>query len=316
MATTLEKYMPYDLGAGSNTTEDGWRSFMRRVLNTSGVFRDQLNKFQAFGDSTGMQVKVKSGQCWVEGHYGEQTTQVTLPVTAAHATLARKDRVILRNDFVNNKIELDVLTGTPNASPVTPVLTQSISKWEISLGVINVAAASVTITAGNVLDARHYLDAFPVFAYLNSDFTVLNNNTPQLVTDLQWPLSADAMYTVEGYLPFWANTAADARFQMTVPAGATGWWSGRNLDIGTGGFAGNFDGGSVPIGDVFGAGGASTGTYPAVAFSNTGLLGTLKTGEQSSPLQMMFSQSSANNTHASRLMAGAWIKCTRIRPVS
>ncbi|MES2405559.1 MAG: hypothetical protein V4567_14660, partial [Pseudomonadota bacterium] len=45
----------------------------------------------------------------------------------------RIDRVVLRADFVNNNIVLDVLQGTPAVSPAAPALTQNTSIWEISL---------------------------------------------------------------------------------------------------------------------------------------------------------------------------------------
>jgi hypothetical protein len=107
-----------------------------------------------------MQVKVPTGQVWIEGHWGAITSTKTVPLTTAHATLGRLDRVVARADFVNNRIELDVLAGTPNASPTLPSLTQNSSIWEISLAQVAVAAATGTIAAGNVTDKRTYDSAF------------------------------------------------------------------------------------------------------------------------------------------------------------
>lgn len=153
MGTNLTQYAPYDSGLGSNTMEATWRSMMRRNVVT-GVVAGVLNEFLVFGDSSGMQVKISTGEAWIEGHWGQQATQVTQAVTTAHATLARLDRVILRNDFVNNKIEYDILTGTASGSPVLPSLTQNTSVWEISLAVVSVAAAAATISAAAVTDQR------------------------------------------------------------------------------------------------------------------------------------------------------------------
>ncbi len=160
MAVTFDEYAPFDAGAGANVTESTWRKMMKHAGKPSGVLRGFDSWLEVFGDSSGMQVKVPTGQVWIEGHWGAITSTKTVPLTTAHATLGRLDRVVARADFVNNRIELDVLAGTPNASPVLPSLTQNTSIWEISLAQVAVAAATGTISAGNVTDKRTYDSAF------------------------------------------------------------------------------------------------------------------------------------------------------------
>lgn len=112
-------------------------------------------ELKPFGDSTGMQVKVYAGQAMVRGHYYVSTATETLTVTAAHATLARIDAVVLELDPSANTILLKVLAGTPNASPVAPTLTQTDAGiYQLLLGTVAVAAAATGISAGNVTDAR------------------------------------------------------------------------------------------------------------------------------------------------------------------
>jgi hypothetical protein len=160
MATNLDVFLPFDAGAGANVTEDDWRDMARHWLPT-GVIRGELNDMNTFGDSTGMQVKTNTGRAWIRGHYGENTTQKTLAIAAAHATLARIDRVILRADFTNNRLELDVLTGTAAGSPSAPALTQSSAVWEISLAQVSVPAADTSIDAGQVTSEREWTRAVP-----------------------------------------------------------------------------------------------------------------------------------------------------------
>lgn len=160
MATTLDTYAPFDSGAGSSVTEDTWRKFMRHMLGSaSGIIRGFDNELNPSAPGTGMTVTVDTGQCWMRGHYGENASLKTLPIAAAHATLARKDRMIVRGDFTNNRIELDVLTGTASATPVAPSLTQSTSIWETSVAVVSVAAAASSINSGNITDDRMYTSA-------------------------------------------------------------------------------------------------------------------------------------------------------------
>lgn len=150
MATALNAYAPFATGAGANVSEDTWRKFMALNQGGSGVFRGVLGDFVVSADSTGMQVKVASGECWIRGHWGTMTAQTVLPIAANVSGNPRKDRVILRADFLNDRIELDVLTGTPAASPVAPALTQNLSMWETSLAFVTVASGAVTIAAGSV----------------------------------------------------------------------------------------------------------------------------------------------------------------------
>jgi hypothetical protein len=180
MATTLDSYAPYDSGPGSNVTEDGWRLFAKHWRG-DGVIRSgsagtSNNNFAVFGDSTGMQVKVPTGECWIQGNWGRTTTTKTLAITAAHATLGRRDLVVLRNDFVNNRVEVDVKTGTPNASPVYPSLTQNSAMWEIQLGKVVVGAAVVTITAGNVTSIQTFTDGSCRYT-IDTGYQTLTTNT-------------------------------------------------------------------------------------------------------------------------------------------
>lgn len=183
MAITLDSYAPYDSGPGSNVTEDGWRQFARHFRG-DGVIRNVGGEFKPIGDSTGMQVKVPAGECWIRGQWGSSTAQKTLPIATAHATLQRLDLVILRNDFVNNRIEVDVLTnGTPGSS-VYPTLTQNSSRWEIQLAQVTVPAAASTITAGNVRAIQDYTDGSCSYT-VDSGLQTVANNT---ITLVDWDL--------------------------------------------------------------------------------------------------------------------------------
>lgn len=183
MATSLDTYMPYDAGPGSNVTEDGWRQFARHFRG-DGVIRNIGGLFAPFGDSTGMQVKVPTGECWIRGQWGTSTSQKTMPIATAHATLQRLDLVILRNDFVNNRIEIDVLTGTAG-SGLYPSLTQNTSKWEIQLAKVVVDAAVATIAAGKVIAIQDFTDGSCSYT-VDSTLQVVSNNVNTMV---DWDIS-------------------------------------------------------------------------------------------------------------------------------
>lgn len=154
-----ETYYPFDDGAGANVTETQWREMSRHWLPT-GVLTDELDKLQVYADSSGMQVKVRSGKAWVHGHYYSSDAEKTLPIPAADLTNPRIDWVVVRADFVANTVTTDTVQGVPAASPTTPPLTQSSAMWETPLATVTVPAAATTIAAGNVTESRVFSAQF------------------------------------------------------------------------------------------------------------------------------------------------------------
>lgn len=158
MATALDDYRPFDAGLGANTTEDQWRKFARFFVS-SGVIRGEDNELAVYGDSTGLQVKARPGKVWIRGHYGESAGADKVLAVSAVAGIpggqSRIDLVVVRADFVNNRIELDVIAGVPAASPVAPAPTQNGATWELPLATIGpLTNATATVTAGMVT-AQH-----------------------------------------------------------------------------------------------------------------------------------------------------------------
>lgn len=157
MATSFDEYRPFDSGAGSNVLESGWRR-MGRLWLPSGVAIGRGNALAVTESSpAAMTVKVDTGEVWIEGHHGEITAAKTLAITAAHATLARKDLVVARADFADNVVELDVLTGTAAASPAEPALTQNTSVWEVPLALVDVPAADTAIQNAQITTQRPWI---------------------------------------------------------------------------------------------------------------------------------------------------------------
>lgn len=134
------------------TVED-WSKIAQNWLDT-GVIKGQLNELQVYADSTGMQIKVRSGQAYIKGHFYESDAEETLAIGAANSSNPRIDRVIVRLDWTANTIQLSVLQGVAAVSPSAPALTQNSSRWEISLAQIYIGATVTTIIAGNVTDER------------------------------------------------------------------------------------------------------------------------------------------------------------------
>jgi hypothetical protein len=239
VATSLDQYSPFDSGPGADVQEDTWRRFMRHLLPT-GVIGDEGGEFEVYADSTGMQVKVRTGECWIRAHWGESTTEKTLGIAAAPTATgtSRKDRVILRADFGGNLIELDVLTGVAGTAPAVPALTRNSLMWEIPVAVVTVGTGVLTIAAADVRDDRQRASAH--YRYRQSAAQSIPHVTETALTfgtterggaDVTPNASGNAFtvqragtWTITANIK-WANRAAagtnDARFLWVRKVGTT-----------------------------------------------------------------------------------------------
>jgi len=158
MTTTLSA-VPFD--NSPILDEATWRAFMRHARG-SGVIReyptdpDKLNEYEVYADSTGMQIKVKTGVAWVRGVFAPNASERTEAISAAHATLDRIDRVVLKLDTVNRTVTLEVVAGTAAGSPAAPTLTNTTSIYYIKLAQVFVTHAITTIAANMITDERDW----------------------------------------------------------------------------------------------------------------------------------------------------------------
>lgn len=156
-ATSFTDYAPFDAGVGALRTEDWWRDYARN-WHTDGVLKGEQNGLEVYADSSGLQVKVKTGRCMIRSHWGKMTTETTLAIDANSSGNPRIDRVVARVDASNNVVELDILKGTAGVSPSAPTLATGASDiWEISLAQIAVANSATTIASTDVTDERSYV---------------------------------------------------------------------------------------------------------------------------------------------------------------
>lgn len=142
-----------------DTSETQFSQWARNI--GEGVKTGALNELEVFADSTGMQVKAKSGQALVRGHYYQNTAQETLTITAADLTNPRIDTVVVELDPSANSIVLRVIAGSPAVTPAPQPLVQTDAGiYQVKLAEVLVDAAATTIAAGKVTDSRTYLEAF------------------------------------------------------------------------------------------------------------------------------------------------------------
>jgi hypothetical protein len=211
MPVTADSYFPFDAGAGADVAEAEWRKMARHwaadgVLVTGVDPGDRPDKL-AVSAGTGLQVLVEAGEAWVQGHYAEWESQEALTVASNSSGSTRIDVVVVRADFVNNDIELDIVAGTPGAG--APSLTENTSTWEIPL-------AQYTVTNGasaptSFVDRRTFSEAGATQIEVRLRRTTGVSIAPGFSTDVTWDTEDSDPWG------FWSSGS-----NLTVPSGAAG----------------------------------------------------------------------------------------------
>lgn len=168
---------------------------------TSGVFGAENNL--AVTLDSGMTVKVSDGVGWLSNSDGDgsvfwndtkNTTGVELKLTAtiANAVNPRIDRVVVTWDTVDYaaKPRIELLQGTPAASPAAPTLTNNTLKRQISLAQIYVAAAASKLTSANITDERLDKSVCGIVTdWVTVDTTTMNQQFNEFLTAIRKELS-------------------------------------------------------------------------------------------------------------------------------
>lgn len=174
MAMVLDQYYPFATGPGSNVAEVQWRQMAQLWLPTGVVAGalSGLNEMVVAQRAAGanMSVDVATGWVWIQGEFGVLAGLANLGITGNASGNPRIDMVVARADFVNDRIELDVLAGTPAVTPAAPALTQNTVMWEIPLAEVAVAAGATSIVTANITDLRAIVSQ--VTAFNQTAFTV------------------------------------------------------------------------------------------------------------------------------------------------
>lgn len=112
---------------------------------SQGVFQSVDNGL-AVSAGTGLTVNVATGRALIQNHWVKNDSVKTLTVSAASATYARIDAVVIRYSKSNRSISILMKDGTAAASPSAPSMTRNSDVYELCLAYVNVAANATSVT--------------------------------------------------------------------------------------------------------------------------------------------------------------------------
>jgi hypothetical protein len=149
-----------------------------------------------------MGITVATGQCFVAGTEGtsqgvyscQAPTTTNLTISAANATLARRDLIIAQvqdtaYSGATNAWQLAVVTGTAAASPTDPAVPVD----SLILARVNVAAAATSIVNANIADLRTYIGQGTIPIDIPANLPV-----PAFEGMMAYVMSNDSLYYYSG----------------------------------------------------------------------------------------------------------------------
>jgi hypothetical protein len=193
---------------GSNVSESGWTK-MSSLWSATGIVKDTLNELQPYGDSSGRQIKVKSGRAWIQGVYYESDAETTVTIAANSSGSLRIDRVVTRVNWTSNTCVQTVIQGTPGAG--VPAPTWSSTTWDLLLCQVSVANGASVINAADVTDERGATSVYTAAGAFAAGFIeprvsgILCLSTKRPTT---YPVGGQIMETDTGHVYINTGTAA------------------------------------------------------------------------------------------------------------
>jgi hypothetical protein len=143
-----------------DVTDIEYSRLFREFRNNGVVGSLGDSTLKAFGDSSGMHVKVPSGSALIRGYMFMSTAQETIPLVASEAQ-ARVDRLVLELNvaapLVADRIVMKVLKGTAGSSSAPSVTQTDTGIYQLSMALINVDASASSIAGNKVLDDRDFV---------------------------------------------------------------------------------------------------------------------------------------------------------------
>lgn len=136
-------------------TAKDFTSYFARFL-TDGIFDVNNNALKVSANGS-LDITVAPGVMWIKGHVYELTEPKTLTIDAEGAS-NRKDRVIVRLDYVNREIRTIIKKGTSSANAAPEELQRDEDAYEMCIAQIELSKGITAIQQVNIVDTRKDLE--------------------------------------------------------------------------------------------------------------------------------------------------------------
>lgn len=127
-------------------------SYLDKIVG-NGVFPTPTNQLQVVAKS-GMDVIVKAGQGWINGHKINNTADYPLTIPNSDVVMDRVDNIVFYVDLSARQMGIEVVKGKPAINPVAPTLRRDDIRFEMCLAQISVDKGINTVTNVNIKDTR------------------------------------------------------------------------------------------------------------------------------------------------------------------
>lgn len=130
-----------------------WATFFASWIS-NGVFPTNNQTGLSVTPGTGLNVNIGIGSAFINGYSIHNDSTETVTLAAANPTDSRIDNIVAQLSIPNRIITLEVITGTPAATPVAPTPMQTDTTFQLVLAQVTVPANATTIIADNISDTR------------------------------------------------------------------------------------------------------------------------------------------------------------------
>lgn len=203
----------------------------------NGVFTDPADSLMVYENTNqDMTVLVHPGKTIIEGYFGWEPDTRTIQFEASE-TLDRIDRVVLRLNLADKKIDLAVRKGIAATVPVAPELVrpqpgQSGDIYELGIANVFIPKNSTSITQSRITDTRLNAEdcGVSIFAYDNPDLTAVFTQYQAALNQYMSVVAAALDETLYGQLVSLINVIeAKVNSPITTITLLASGWSADNI---------------------------------------------------------------------------------------
>ena len=120
---------------------------------TNGIKADSAENLQVV-ENLNMTLEVKAGTAYIDGHFFKPKASKTVTLPESDTQYPRIDVIVVRCDYINNHVYLDVIKGVATENPTTPELQRKNGSYDLGLAAVTVKPNTMSVTQENIKDLR------------------------------------------------------------------------------------------------------------------------------------------------------------------